>query len=57
VLLALIVAMPMPARAADNPAARSFFEAGLKLMDEGKPDEACPKFEESLKLRISDPKA
>jgi hypothetical protein len=52
-LLALVVAVPTPARAADDPAARSLFEAGLKLLDEGKADEACPKFEESLRLQPS----
>ena len=52
-LLALIVGGPAIARAADDPAARSLFEAGLKLLDEGKADEACPKFEESLRLQAS----
>jgi hypothetical protein len=41
------------ALAAESPAARSLFDAGLQLMDQGKPAEACPKFEESLRLQPS----
>ena len=42
-----------PVQAAENPAARSLFDAGLQLMDQNKPAEACPKFEESLRLQPS----
>jgi hypothetical protein len=41
------------AKAEDEVAARSLFEAGLKLMDDGKVDEACPKFAESIRQHAS----
>ena len=44
-----------PARA-DEPTAglaQSLFEAGRALMDEGKPELACPKFEESNRVDAS----
>ncbi len=34
----------------DEGMAQSLFDAGRALMDQGKPEEACPKFEESNKL-------
>jgi hypothetical protein len=52
-LLAVVLVVPTAARAADDPAARSLFEAGQQLMEEGNPDAACPKFEESLRLQPS----
>jgi hypothetical protein len=55
-LLALVAALGVlarPALAGDEPAARSLFEAGIKLMDQGKVDAACPKFAESLRLSPS----
>ncbi|MBI4705240.1 MAG: hypothetical protein HY744_29380 [Deltaproteobacteria bacterium] len=38
-----------PARAGDKAAAEQLFKLGRDLMDEGKLDEACPKFAESFK--------
>jgi len=53
VLAALLALAPgrASAQSADNKAiAEAAFELGRKLMDEGKPAEACPKFEESARL-------
>lgn len=51
--LSIAVASPSSARAdepTDEGMAQSLFDAGRALMDQGKPEEACPKFEESNKL-------
>ena len=48
-LLVALLSLPLPARASD-PAADALFDAGKALMEEGKLDEACAKFEASYKL-------
>jgi len=52
-LLMLLAAWARPGWAGEDPAARSLFEEGTKLMDAGHTDEACPKFEESVRLQPS----
>ena len=52
-LLMLLAAWARPSWAGEDPAARSLFEEGTKLMDAGHTDEACPKFEESVRLQPS----
>jgi tetratricopeptide (TPR) repeat protein len=47
---ALLPARPALAQSSDAAAARAMFEEGRKLVKAGKYAEACPKFEESLKL-------
>jgi hypothetical protein len=49
-LLALAFAPPALAEAPDPAAAQALFDQGKKLMSEGKPAEACPKFLESQRL-------
>lgn len=51
--LALLVTAS-PAQAQDKAAAESLFQAGKSLMADGKPEEACPKFEASQR---ADPSA
>lgn len=53
VLLAVALASPVRAQSAsasDPAAAQALFDQGKKLMAEGKPAEACPKFAESQRL-------
>lgn len=52
VVALLFAAMPVSAApsAQDVAAARAFFQEGRKLVADGKAQEACPKFEESLRL-------
>src|SRR6266545_6749182 len=54
VALALLIVIGSPARAfaaaGDEAAARALFLEGRKLVDEGNYADACPKFEESLRL-------
>ena len=51
VSLAFIAGIARDAHAGDAAAAQALFEQGKKLMAEKKYAEACPKFEESQKLR------
>jgi hypothetical protein len=53
VAVLLLAAGSGAANAAEDPAARTLFDAGLLLMDQGKPVEACPMFEESLRRQAS----
>jgi hypothetical protein len=47
VALATVCTITPSARASDTVAAQALFDDGKRLMAEGKPAEACPKFEES----------
>src|SRR6185436_4269196 len=46
----LFQALPAAAQSSNDAAARALFAEGRKLSSEGKWQEACPKFEESLRL-------
>ncbi len=50
VLLAMLVGASGAMASEQSVAAQALFDEGRRLLDEGKPGEACPKFAESLKL-------